>query len=248
MRKDRSLILKSAWKAGLALFTVALLLGGRAVWADTTTFNTTVVGTAGPWSPVVNSSFPYSIHDQSPADAISAANGISFAPGGIITLTYLNGLVSAGPGFYPFVDADGDTVINFFTSFCYDGNLGSSGTNCPSFYMDHSTYPIYLVELVGTFADSGVIVGTPFKVGDGPTDLTIPAGANELLLGVNDDIFSDNVGSWTIQVSGPAGPIGPPPPNPFPTPEPGTLALFASGLLGLVAKLRRPRQGIVPRP
>jgi len=195
------------------------------------------VGTAGPWNPFLNSSFYYGITDYTPADAISAANGISFAPGGLITLTYMNGLVSEGCcAGWPFFDAAGDT------RFAFNDNHGSK-TFAPSFYMDHSTYPIYIAELVATFADSGVIVGTPFKVGNGPIDITIPAGANELLLGVNDDLFADNRGSWTIQVSGPAGPVGPPPPNPFPTPtaEPGTLALFASGLLGLVAKLRRPR-------
>jgi hypothetical protein len=41
------------------------------------------------------------------------------------------------------------------------------------------------MQLVGTFADPrGQIVGPPFKVGNGPLNVTIPAGAVQLQLGV----------------------------------------------------------------
>src|SRR5688500_15040055 len=57
--------------------------------------------------------------------------------------------------------------------------------NCPSFYMGESvTSPKYLYQLVGTFADdSGAIVGTPFAVGNGPWNATVPFGATRLQLG-----------------------------------------------------------------
>ena len=74
--------------------------------------------------------------------------------------------------------------------------------------MNSSSYPVYARGLVGTFANNGVIVGTPFPIGDGPATFIIPAGANQLLLGVDDNYYVDNVGSW--QISGfvcAAGPL-----------------------------------------
>jgi hypothetical protein len=95
--------------------------------------------------------------------------------------------------------------------------------------LNPATYPIYLVELVGTFADStGAIVGTPFALGNGPTDIIAPAGATELLLGINDDIYSDNTGSFLVDVTGPGAAI---PPS---VPEPGSLVLLGTSL-GLLA-------------
>jgi uncharacterized protein (TIGR03437 family) len=67
--------------------------------------------------------------------------------------------------------------------------------------MNSSSYPDFASEQVGTFANNGVIVGTPFPVGDGPASFIIPAGANQLLLGVDDNDYSDNTGSWTLSVS-----------------------------------------------
>ncbi len=68
------------------------------------------------------------------------------------------------------------------------------------------------------------IIGTPFAIGDNGT-VTVPAGASELLLGINDDIFSDNTGSWTVSVTGPTAVST--------VPLPAALPLFATGLAGL---------------
>ena len=170
-----------------------------------------VNGNSGPWSYSttpggLNHSFQYGLGDQAAPTIVSSENGFSFAAGGTITLEYLSGLVNAGPE-HPNVDANGEvgTPIN-------NGNPGGFGIT-PSFYMNPATYPIYLVELVGTFATStGAIVGTPFAIGDGPISFTIPAGANQLQLGVNDNRYSDNTGSFIVQVAGPAA-----------VPEPSTL-------------------------
>jgi PEP-CTERM motif len=208
------------------VFALGIVVSGVAspVWAGTITTTTTVQGTEGPWLQSANPSYNYGVGDNAAPDVINAASGISFAAGGTITVTYLSGTVSAGTAF-PFVDANGDT------SFAFNNNAGSSGKYAPSYFMDPATYPIYLVELVGTFADNGIIVGNPFAIGDGPTNLTIPAGANELLLGSNDDIYSDNVGSWTLDVTGPQVST---------TPEPASILLLAIGLLA-VAGWRRYR-------
>ena len=76
----------------------------------------------------------------------------------------------------------------------------------------------------GTFADStGMIVGTPFEVGNGPLDVVIPPGASRLQLGINDDAFNDNAGSFVVSVEGSAVPI------------PGAVWLLGSGLAILVS-------------
>lgn len=63
--------------------------------------------------------------------------------------------------------------------------------------------PVYGQALVGTFANNGLIVGQPFVIGNGPAALTVPAGANQLLLGINDNFYGDNAGSFTVSVSQP---------------------------------------------
>jgi hypothetical protein len=95
-------------------------------------------------------------------------------------------------------------------------------------------YPpdINLMELVGTFADStGVIVGTPFFVGASRV-VTVPTGATRLQLGINDDVYGDNGGSFSADVTI--------------VPEPGTVwlllpALGALALKGHATRSLRPR-------
>jgi len=84
---------------------------------------------------------------------------------------------------------------------------------------------------VGTFATStGQIVGTPFAVGNLGT-VTIPVGAMQLQLGVNDNLYGDNSGSWNIQISGIA------------VPEPTTITLVFMGLVGFGLVAHRERLG-----
>jgi|GEM_PF-5581781 len=55
--------------------------------------------------------------------------------------------------------------------------------------------------LVGAFTNSsGVIQGTPLCIGDGPVSYGVPTGATQLELGINDNNYSDNTGSFTINV------------------------------------------------
>jgi uncharacterized protein (TIGR03437 family) len=153
-----------------------------------------VPGTAMPWlystaSGGLNSKYQFGLADGSNPVIVSSANGINFSAGSTLTVTYLNGSVSVGPEIaLPYTDASG-----------FPGNTTTStGTFAPGHYMN----PVgYISELVGVFTDnSGSIIGTPFALGDGPTPLTIPVGATQLQLGVDDDKYSDNVGSWVIQV------------------------------------------------
>jgi hypothetical protein len=210
-----------------------LMFGGPAesTRAGQVTVQATVAGTDQPWNYTpggLNTNFQYGINDGTGPLVFSAADGFTFAPGGSFTVTYVSGLVCAATGFFPFVDADGDT------QFVVNNNPGSSGKISPSFYMDPATYPIFLVELVGTFANSsGAIVGTPFALGDGPTTIVVPTGATQLQMGVNGDIYHNDVGSFTVDVSGPAFAS---------VPEPTSLIPLGTGLLAAIGFYERHRR------
>jgi uncharacterized delta-60 repeat protein len=48
---------------------------------------------------------------------------------------------------------------------------------------------------LGVFAnESGVIVGSPFTIGNGPLTISIPIGSTQLLMGFNDGWYNDNLG------------------------------------------------------
>jgi len=205
--------------------------------AGTIDVTKTVLGTQGPWtfSGSLNSSFQYGTDSELPPAVFSASDGFDFAAGGTFTITYLTGTVSVGAAF-PFTDANGDTALPV------DNTPGSSGKVFPSAYMDPTTYPINLGELVGTFANSsGMIVGTPFKVGDSAS-VTIPAGATQLQLGINDDIFGDNSGFYSVEVGGPSAPV------PSTVPEPSTWGSLGAVLafLAMFASFRN-KQGVGPQ-
>jgi hypothetical protein len=157
-----------------------------------TTISTTVLGKQGPWDQSLNPGFDYGVHDNTAPAVVS----IPSKPGGAVKVVYVSGLVDVLPeSGFPYTNANGTPIFltnNFIIPPC---------GKYPSFYMSPSSYPIYASELVGTFANNGVIVGTPFALGNGPTSLMIPAGANQLQLGVDDNCYYDNVGSWTLSVS-----------------------------------------------
>lgn len=195
------------------------------VQASTVDVPVSVDSQAMPWlwdTTSLNTTSQFGVQDGVGPALVDASSGIDFTAGGGITITYLSGLTSPYGG-TPYADGNGDT------GYAADGNGGSSGNYFPSRYMDTNSYPIYLNALVGTFADSaGNIVGTPFAINNGPLSLLIPVGASRLQLGFNDDIFSDNSGALSVQVTGPAA-----------VPVPGALGLLGSGLIGLLGVARR---------
>jgi len=57
------------------------------------------------------------------------------------------------------------------------------------------------MELIGSFADiNGNIIGIPFVIGKGPISVTVPNIAAKIQLGFNDDVYSDNLGSVTVEI------------------------------------------------
>lgn len=157
-----------------------------------------VPGTAGPWNPGTNPQCDYGAHDQTPATVLSARNGLSFEAGTQFTVAYVSGEINIAPEFgAPSNDPDGrDDAAS-------PGNdqVGSFNKFFPSKCIPAESYPVPPGTLVGAFTDgAGRIVATPFKIGNGPTVLTVPNRAVNLQLGVNDTQYSNNVGAWRIKV------------------------------------------------
>lgn len=166
--------------------------GGSPTESTTVTVN----ANQGPWEQSLNPKFNYGDGDNAGPTVVSASSGISFTPGGTLTVAYASGQVNVYPeGGFPATDANG------YSGDATNQQVIATCGSYPSYFMSSSSYPVYASELVGTFANNGTIVGTPFPVGDGPATFVIPEGANQLLLGVNDDCYDDNTGSWTIGVS-----------------------------------------------
>ena len=185
--------------------------------------NLTISSTAQPYqwqTGGLNSTFAYGDNNGSAPVVVSTSSSVTISPGVTVTITYQSGTVNAGFG--PNVNSEGDTADIQNKSPDIDGKI------FPSFYIPSTEYPVYYSELVGTFADSGGnIVGSPFPVGLSATE-TVPTGASQLQLGVNDSQYSDNVGSWNVQVSNSV-------------PEPASLGLMSVGAMALLARRRNCR-------
>jgi type VI protein secretion system component Hcp len=162
-----------------------------------------VSATQGPWVAVsagLNSDFRYGDNGAQAPTVFSEADGIDFAAGQSLTISYVSGLTEIYPNSIQ-SDANGDSSLTPL-----NGNGVGEISGAPSQYFNSSDYPAYLGELVGTFADSnGSIVGTTFNIGDSRT-VTIPAGATQLQLGVNDNFYLQNSGSLQIEVTGAPAP------------------------------------------
>ena len=177
------------------------------------TLNLTISSTTMPWT---GGGCGY--NDGSAPVTVSSANGFSFAVGDKLTISYVSGLVDAMLG-GQYWDANGDLNNPL--------NAGHGGSPAPpSAYMNPATWPINAGELVGAFVNgSGQILNQGFPIGDLGT-FTIPSGATALELGVNDIVYSDNQGSFTINVT-------------ESVPEPTTAALILMGLGVTAFALRR---------
>jgi hypothetical protein len=168
-----------------------LVFAGPVRPADRTTVAKVVHASSGPWVVTLslNDAYPYGGGQAEPA-LFSAADGLAFQPGDVLTIRYDSGLWCAGTyvSTSTCVDADGYRIY----APSNDQPYGTTGIYAPSRYIAPASFPVYLMQLVGAFADSrGQLVGAPFKIGKGPVDVTIPAGAAQLQLGANMYAYSD---------------------------------------------------------
>jgi hypothetical protein len=153
---------------------------------------TNVPGTTMPWAygAKLNHKKQFG-NDDGTAPVVVSLSALGATAGQKLSITYISGTVCPG-GSYSCGDAKG------YLGFVTDHNTGNSGKYFPSRYI--AKEPSYLDELIGVYTDAtGKIVGRPFLVPD-KAGAVVPAGATQLQLGVNDDIFSDNSGNWVIQV------------------------------------------------
>jgi hypothetical protein len=212
------------------LVRLALLVGLFGVFAQVAHAVTVVVsGNSTPWDQTVNPLFTFGTGIPNAPGIVTNAE-LPFAAGDTLLIHVLSGGVSAFPPQYPIVDANGALITPGTDPNAYvgpvNGDPGSSGNGFPSKYMGPYPPDINLMELVGTFADSsGKIVGTPFFVGSDRTRI-VPVGATRLQLGINDDVYNDNGGSFLVSVAN------------VPEPGAGLLVLFGLGVLVLVGKRR----------
>lgn len=138
-----------------------------------------------PWRTGLNRKMPFGIGD---GEAPTVLWGDRFPAGSKIQVTS-KGQTTTIPGSPPF----GPGGIPSWTN---DRGLALF----PSHYIDTSTRPAHLNELVGCFIDGdGVCIGKPFVIGEAAA-VTIPQGTAGLSMGLNDDKFSDNEGAFTVTV------------------------------------------------
>ena len=169
------------------LAKVLAILGfvGVAHSASAATIDVTVDGRAGPWSHAANPDLVYSSDSWAPT--VVSGHGLSFATGSQFTISYLSGYTQT-VYFYGQTDGNG-----------YN-NIQQSDVSVPAQFASNKDIA-HLQALIGAFADgTGKVVGTPFVVGNLGT-FAAPAGAAELLLGINDNHYADNLGALTIGVS-----------------------------------------------
>ena len=171
-----------------------------------------VPGSARPWlySDTLNSGLEYSrdyarSFTGSTPTIVGQAAGLTCIEGRILQIAYAGGLVNSGVSEgLPYADANGYLMTSPpspLVGALNDQSAPDYGV-APSYYMDHSKYPILYMELLGCFTGSnGQVVGLPFPIGDGPVRVTIPAGATQLQLGVNDWHYGTNVGSFTVSIT-----------------------------------------------
>jgi Phage conserved hypothetical protein BR0599/Uncharacterized conserved protein (DUF2163) len=146
----------------------------------------TVGGGAAPWS-YADPTYPFASTGQ------SSPVSIAMSQGQVIILQYASGTISLHFGILP-VDANGGSgAIGQF-------NPSSQYTNgSPGNYIQPLIAPP--ASLIGGFADSaGYLISPPFFIGDFLVIGPAPANTTQLLIGVNDIYYTDNTGSWTINI------------------------------------------------
>jgi len=152
-------------------------------------FDIAVNSKSAPWNTATNKSKDFSFKTKK-HDTQASPTILKVKPGDNLTIQYVLGDVYADRKGYPARKTDADGYPKTMPT--YVGHL-------PSFYINDQ---INHMALVGTFADSkGVIVGSPFFIGNGPVNLIVPEGSEQLQLGINDNLFRDNSGLFIVKIN-----------------------------------------------
>ena len=156
-----------------------------------TSCEVTVNSKSGPWNPTINKSRNYIHKLRVKSNGLAPPTIVRVKPGYDLTIEYLFGDVYTDRKDFPERKTDADGYSKEMSTY--------SGGHLPSFYINGQ---INHMALIGTFANSkGVIVGSPFSIGDGPVNVIAPEGAEQLQLGINDNLFRDNSGLFVVKVS-----------------------------------------------
>ena len=235
-------------RGAVGALAILVLAGGTARAAIIT-----VPGTADPWlagmpAGSTASAGPDVVPDtapaQSPVEVLDL--GVNVSLGGVLhfAATGSVGFCSAC-GVSPTADGDGGLYPHFDGAQNGIGSIVSPanaliGVFLTSARPDLSPAPGLLdFGLIGlAFSTLSPVLQQPFFIGDGLTgtgsgsvqSFVIPTGATRLFLGTMDGYgWYNNVGALEVEVTQ------------SPVPEPATLALFGSGLIGVALRRRRSR-------
>lgn len=139
-----------------------------------------VLATSMPWSFAggKNSSFPIQIEDG----GVPSVLPVELQPGDTVTIV-ASGLIEYDTN--PFTSPPGGDSVRGFT--------GVTGLAYPSTYQSAGTTMAGIAGLVGAWTDDDGNVIEVIGVGLGGT-FTVPSGATRLNLGIDDTLYSDNVG------------------------------------------------------
>ena len=235
---------------------MAIGIGGAAAHAA----SFVIPGTASIWlagQPSGTSDSGYFGSDTTPANSsvlVSVTGGqiLTFSASG---LTSVDGLCFAGPDGGCYSDQSGDSPAPV------SGDYNGPADALIGVFLNSGAGPIPISNVGGYLEPTGFVAGLDYQassnaneslsayspslnqvffIGDGLTgtgtgsvqQFTVPTGADSLFLAVGDSVggSANNLGSLNVTVSGiTASPI----------PEPSTLTLLGSGLVGLAGLVRR---------
>lgn len=157
--------------------------GGKFVWfAKDPNGPAAVTGsclpTAYPWNPLTNAAYDFGIHDGTAPKVVitglTAGQQLAIQCVGSVTPSDSRPASNSPAGESPF------------------GPTSGSVGRFPCYYIPGQNAG--LVCVIGVFTDgAGIIKGTPIQV-DGGGVYTVPAGATQFQIGVNDDHYADNTG------------------------------------------------------
>ncbi len=154
------------------------------------TCEVTVNSKSGPWNPIINKSKNYIHKFKVKNNGLAPPTIVKVKPDDNITIEYIFGDVYSDRRGYP----ERKTNANG-----YPKTINSYFGRLPSYYINNQ---VNHMALIGTFANlKGVIVGSPFSIGNGPINVIVPKGAEQLQLGVNDNLFKDNSGLLVVKIS-----------------------------------------------